>query len=129
MKKIISLVFAFSVLLVSTTSYAATWQQLGTKSVRMNGDMDIIPVTVYKGGFTKLKLTVRKSAVHINKVVVEYSNGAHDSLPIRALIAPKGESRVMDLRGGKRAIKKVTLYYRSAKDGRGTSVVTVWGRK
>ncbi len=86
-------------------------------------------VTVAEGGFRQIKIAVKKSPVNIKKLIVVYANGSRDELAIKAVIRAGGESRLIDLRGGKRVIKKIIFVYETIEKGRGKSVVTAWGRR
>jgi hypothetical protein len=120
---------AVSTLLLTTRSEADSWVKLGRRSVRLVADHDVIPVTVLKGDFRKIKLKVRENGIFIDHLVVVYSIGGVDNIPIRYHIGSGGESRVIDLRGGDRFIRSVQLYYRSVRNSKGRSEVTVYGRR
>jgi hypothetical protein len=106
---------------------AGTWRLLGQRSVRIAGDHDVIPVTVAKGTFRRIKIRVKKNGVFFNDLDVTYSNGAPDHIPIRYLIPAGGQSRTIDLRGQDRFIRSVSLSYRPVRNGKGHAIVEVWG--
>ncbi|MEZ9197454.1 hypothetical protein [Shewanella sp. 10N.286.54.B9] len=119
----------FLVLAVSIPATAAQWEKLGQRSVKRGVDKDVMHVTIANGGFRQLKIAVKKSPVNIKKIIVEYANGKRDELKLRSVISAGSESRLMDLRGGKRVIRKVTFYYETIERGRGKAIVTAWGRR
>jgi hypothetical protein len=85
-------------------------------------------VTLLRGDFRRLQIKVAGQAVFFNEVVVVYGNGAVDNIPIRTLIRAGGQSRVMDLRGGDRIIKRVELLYRSVPTSLNWASVRVYAR-
>ena len=107
---------------------AQRWEFLGERTVRDRVDHDSIPVTVARGDFRRIKLTVRGSAVRFYRVEVIYGNGAPDLIEIRALIPAGGETRVIDLRGGERVIRRVDFWYEAKSIGRRGALVRLFGR-
>jgi hypothetical protein len=107
---------------------AGDWQKLGSRSVALIGDNDVIPVTVLKGTFRKIKFKVRDNDIVINDLTVVYGTGAPDKIPLRSSIKKGAESRVIDLRGGDRVIRSIQFTYRSALNSKGRADVAVWGK-
>ncbi|WOT05656.1 DUF2541 family protein [Shewanella youngdeokensis] len=108
---------------------AAQWEMLGTRTVKRNLDKDVMQVSIAEGGFRQIKITVKRSPVNIKRIIVQYANGSLDELKVRSVIAAGGETRLLDLRGGKRAIRNITFFYETIEKGRGKSIVTAWGRR
>ena len=113
---------------MATTVSAQRWEFLGERTVRDRLDHDSIPVTVARGDFRRIKLTVRGSAVRFYRVEVIYGNGAPDVLEIRAYITAGGETRVIDLHGGERVIRRVDFWYEAKSIGRRGALVRLFGR-
>jgi hypothetical protein len=109
--------------------WAATWKLLGSRSVLLQADVDVIPVTFLQGTFTHLQLRVRGNGVYINSMVVTFTNGQTQSLPVRNFIPAGGQTRQIDLPGNRRFIRGVELRYRSQANARGRATVQLWGRK
>jgi hypothetical protein len=118
-----------AVLIAAPNASAANWEKLGERSVRLFADYDVIPVTILRGDFRRIKLAVRKNGIFINDLVVVYGTGGTDNIPIRTLIRAGGESRVIDLRGGDRIIRSVQLLYRSIPNSKGRAEVKLYGRR
>lgn len=104
------------------------WELLGRTSVGFLRDRDAIQVGRDDGDFSKIQLRVRNNAVHFDDLKVVYGNGQVDDIPIRSEIRAGGETRVIDLEGGERFIRRVELVYRSRPNFRGQAVVELWGR-
>lgn len=87
------------------------WTVLGSCKVNGNRDYDEITVTASRGDFKAVKLAVENEGIEFNRVVVHYGNGTSDRLDIRKFIPAGGETRVLDLAGGDRVVRKVSFYY------------------
>lgn len=70
-----------------------------------------------------------ENSIHIQRLTVVYGNGANDDLPVRALIQAGGKSRIIDLKGGKRDIRRVEMVFQSIRNGQGRATVEVWARR
>jgi|LauGreSBDMM110SN_4_FD.fasta_scaffold10174_3 hypothetical protein len=120
------------VLLVATPADAQfhdRWEHLGSRSVMLARDRDAIVVGMIEGHFRELQIVVRNNGVFFNEMTVIYSNGGNDSIPLRTLIPAGGRSRLIDLRGGDRFIRRIEFSYRSVPNGRGRALVEVYGRR
>jgi hypothetical protein len=126
-KKLFALLLVACSATFTTNAQAQNWVKLGDKTVRLVADHDVIPVTITRGQFRRVKFKVRNNGVFINQATVVYGNGENDVLPIRFHIAKGGESRAIDLRG--RVIRRIELSYRSVRDGDGRAVVEAWGMR
>jgi|SRR5689334_7838562 len=90
------------------------WDLLGTSHVDGAVDHDNIKVSRGEGPFRQIQLRVRYGAIEFRRVVVHYGNGASDDIPVRLRIAAGGSTRPIDLRGERRNIKSVELWYAKA---------------
>jgi hypothetical protein len=87
------------------------WEFLGKRTVKHTLDRDEIYVTRTEGKFKAIKLKVEKSPVRFRNVTVHYANGTKEEIKMRNLISAGGETRVIDLKGQKRIIKRVVFSY------------------
>ncbi len=108
--------------------FGGEWQRLGSRTVNMRADHDEIPVTAFKGAFTKLKFRVKGAPIHVKNVRIVFGNGNDQNFKIDRKFAPGTESRVLDLPGNKRVIKKIVMNYRSVQTPKGKAEVVVWGK-
>lgn len=114
---------------VVNNNNAGSWRVLGSRSVTHNADHDKLEVTGVHDSYRKLKLKVTESPLNMQKMVVDYDNGAPENIELRQNIAKGGESRVIDLRGGKRKIKAIHFWYDTKGFLNGKANVTVFGMK
>jgi hypothetical protein len=103
------------------------WIGLGCNAVDFAIDRDAIKVGRQDGTFTKLKLSVTGNPVEFTDARVVYGNGQHDTLKIRSVIRPGGETRPLDLAGKARGIDRVELLYRSLPAFKGKAKVCASG--
>jgi len=115
--------------MLSRAASAAIWVLLGSRTVNILVDHDVIPVSAAAGRFDRIQLKVKGNDLYIFDLKVVYANGGVDDIPIRSVIPQGGSSRVIDLRFGKRYIREVSMVYRRPLNARGATVVQVWGRR
>lgn len=140
--KTIKSVYTLSLLLFGimlfSSSYAYSqnvgrWEKLGERTVNLTLDRDVIRCS-HKGAFSTLRFHVDKAPVSFLRVLVRYANGTVDDLNFSQLVRPGGNSRYLDLRGSKRVIREITVYYKAEKKSPRHSnhakkaLVSVWGR-
>ena len=87
------------------------WRLLGTAHVDGSADHDNIKVSKSQGPFREIQLRVRGGAVEFQHVVVHYGNGASDEVPVAERIPAGGQTRPIDLRGERRDMRSVELWY------------------
>ena len=104
------------------------WVKLGTRIVNMHADHDEIPVTVFDGVFTKVRLKVMKAPLHLLNMNIIFGDGQHKNVVFNRNFQPGEFTRVIDLPGNKRIIKKVNLNYKSVPTAKGRAVVTLFGK-
>jgi hypothetical protein len=118
------------VLLVSALPAAAQkWVFLGQRHVTDRVEKDSIEVTASEGTFAAIRIAVKRSAVRFVRVTVIYGTGTSDDLELRDVIPAGGQSRVLDLRGGNRVIRRIEFVYEAKSLGRRGAIVEVSGRR
>lgn len=126
----------FAVLPFLLMSFSATeetagqskWRFIADKNVRYGPDHDVIHVTG-NDNYRQLKLRVTDAPLKINDMKVHFENGEVFDVAIRSEIRKGGESRVIDLPGGSRSIRKIEFWYSTVGVLKGTARVAVWGRR
>lgn len=120
---------ALGLLLVALPASAEKWVFLGQRHVTDKIDRDSIEVTASEGTFDAIRIGVKRSAVRFVKVTVVYGAGTSDELELRDAIPAGGHSRVLDLRGANRVIKRIDFVYEAKSLGRRGAIIEVSGRR
>lgn len=103
------------------------WERLGKESVSSRMDRDEMRIAS-KGFIKQLAVEVSGSAVYFDSVIVHLGNGDVLDLPIRSIVKDGERSRVMDLPGTARIVKKVIFMHQKVR-GDVKAEVILWGRK
>jgi hypothetical protein len=104
------------------------WQFIGDRKVNFLIDRDVIHVSG-NDNYRQIKLKVTDGPVHILDMDIYFKNGDKFDVSIRNRIPQGGESRVIDLPGGSRSIKKIEFWYETKGFKKGRARVAVWGRR
>ena len=104
------------------------WRLLGTSHVDGAVDHDNIKVSRSEGPFREIRLRVRGGAVEFRHVVVHYGHGGSDEIEVRQRIPAGGQTRPIDLRGERRDISSVELWYARGGRSRQRPMVDLFGR-
>lgn len=104
------------------------WEKLGQRQVGWKVDRDVIPVTIAEGAFKKIKIAIRGRKVHVLDLKVHFANGGTFDVKLRKDFAPGSESRVIDLPGAARVIKKVSVIYRKVGKRPGKATIVLFGK-
>ena len=118
--------FIFSLLFVPAA--AQNWVVLGDKTVDRRAENDTIKVKK-KGTFRKIKLQVKGNGVRFFDLKVHFENGDVLDVALTAHINRGGQTRVIDLPGGKRDIKKVVFRYKTQGVRKRKATVVLLGRR
>jgi hypothetical protein len=105
---------------------AASWVELGTRTVKAYGDADRIAVADNGGVYTKLRIAVARNGVHVERATVRFGNGESATYLFDAFVPRGSVSAPVDLPGGGRSILYVDMVYRRRAGG-GAAVVTLQG--
>jgi len=101
---------------------------LGEKEVSFRVERDDLVVGLKEGLFSRLMFEVEKNDLEMIKVQVTYGNGKSDVIPLRHFFKEDSRSRIIDLPGAKRIIRRITFFYKTTGqlvDGR--AVIKVYG--
>ena len=123
-----SLLILLSLIAVNKTA-AQKWEHLGAAKVHGHLDYDEIMVTALEGDFSAIKLFVENEGIQFERVVVHFGNGRKEEIVLRDFIPAGGESRVIDLPGRDRIIRKVVFFYKSNAATKRKGKVVLYGRR
>jgi hypothetical protein len=107
---------------------AGRWELLGVRTVTDRADHDAIAVTAAKGTFRSLQIKVEGRAVEFRDVKIHFANGDVQDVELRDVIPAGGESRIIDVEGGDRAIRSVEFRYDAQSLVGKKAVVKLFGR-
>jgi hypothetical protein len=84
---------------------------LGEAHVDGGHDHDNIKVAADLGPFRAIQIRVQESGIHFDHVIVHYRDGQSEPIQIRNFIPAGQQTRVIELPGGPRMIRRVEFYY------------------
>lgn len=123
----LAVVAALAPLALAPSVAHARWEQLGCQKVGFGVDRDVIKVGRSEGRFKAIRLRVAGNKVHMMDLKVIYADGQPDDIPVRDEIRAGGQTRPLDLKGARRAIREIQMVYRSQPSFKGEATVCVEG--
>jgi len=105
------------------------WRQIGQVKANYGGDHDEIRVSAPFDDFRKIKFRVSSADVNMDRMRITYDNGGKQEVPLKMVIREGDESRNIDLKGGKRSIRKIEFWFDTKGRFSGKAKVTVYGRR
>ena len=105
------------------------WRELGRVKAGHNGDHDRIEINGPHDSYRRLKFRVENSPLNMSKMVVVYEDGAPENIEVKNDIPKGGESRSIDLKGGKRKLKSVEFWFDTKGILNGKAEVILYGSK
>jgi hypothetical protein len=106
-----------------------SWEKLGRVTATHGADHDKIRVDGRNDDVRKLKFRVSDSPLNMHRIIVTYDNGGAERLEVRQNIPKGGETRDIDLQGGKRSIRTIEFWYDTKGLLNGKADVTAYGRR
>lgn len=135
MKNFLSIAFATAFLLGLTsvdlekTYFQKGWEHLGSRKINWGLDKDVIAVGPKAIGYTRLKIKVTGGAVNMHRMVVKYGNGEKEEIQLKHHFKKGDDSRVIDLKGGKRHIQTITFWYDTKNRSGKKAMIHVAGKR
>jgi hypothetical protein len=108
---------------------AENWELLGEKRVGFIADHDVIEVGRGEGRFRKIKIVAHDNDVDLERLRIVYGDGEPEVIDSEIRIHRGGESRVFDLTGYARSIRRIELWYHTKFKHllRGEALVQIFG--
>ncbi len=107
-----------------------SWRLLGTVQANHTADHDVIYIKGPYDFFRRIKFKVTDSPLTMMRMVVRYDDGGlPENIETRMDIPKGGESRIIDLNGGKRKLKSIEFWYDTKGIFNGKADVTLFGMK
>ncbi len=105
----------------------ADWTRLGQRWVDGVRDADVIAVGSHDGSFQRIMIVVEHSALQMNDVIVNFTDGSRFSPPTRLVFAENSRSQIIDLPGTRRSIRSVEFRYGNLPGG-GKAQTELWAQ-
>jgi len=105
-----------------------TWEIIGSRDVNYEADKDEIVATRLEGIFTSIQVRVKNAPINMQKLELKYGNGEIQEIDLRNNFAANSESKVIDLPGNKRVIRRAVFWYDTKNISERKGVVELWGR-
>ena len=102
---------------ISEKSDVGGWVKLGTQTVSPGADYDELNITEATETFNRLKIKVLKAPVYIRNIHVIYEDNTSEGHIIKRNFKKGEASRILDLVGYERIIKKVIFNYSRRNSG------------
>jgi hypothetical protein len=141
MKKTISLIAIMALMLCTIVLEAqvvkqprpgatGSWRLLGTVQANFSADHDKIVVAGPYDYFRRLKFKVTGAGINMIRMIVTYDGGGTpEKIDLRFDIPEGGESRIIDLKGGRRKLRTVEFWYDTKGIFQGKANLTLFGIK
>ena len=133
MKQLSVLLLLFTLSLFNcTTAQNATradWRFIADKWVNYGLDHDAIHLGDLKDDFRQIKIRVTDAPLKIYDMKVHYDNGDVQDVSLKLLFRQGEESRVIDLNGGLRHLRKIEFWYETKGVRKGKARIAVWGKR
>jgi hypothetical protein len=104
------------------------WELLGQSEVDFKNDHDQIDVGRKEGKFKQLEVRFKNAPIEVSNMVVTFGNDETFKPQLRYKFTEKSTSRVIDLPGERRTIKRIDFNYKSTNRREGKGTVEVLGR-
>lgn len=105
------------------------WHKIGETKVDFTKDRDEV-IVMGADRFASMKFKVTDAPIDITDVEVYYESGDNQKINLGSAIKAPGESRVVDLNGGERSIKKIVFMYKTIPNYKDKKAhVEIWGNK
>jgi hypothetical protein len=105
------------------------WHKIGETTVRFQKERDEILV-MGADKFASLKFKVTEAPIDLTSLEVYYESGDRQDIMVNMPIQAPGESRVIDINGGERSLKKIVFVYKTLPNRKDTKAhVEIWGFK
>jgi hypothetical protein len=111
------------------TSDKTDWQKIGETTVNFNTDRDEITVNG-ADKFAAIKFKVMDEPIYLTSLEAYFDDGNKQDINVNFPVKPQGESRVIELDGGERDLKKIVFVYKTIANRKDLEAhVEVWGLK
>jgi hypothetical protein len=111
------------------SSAKGTWVKLGKLNASKDAEHDRLTINGHNDDFRALKFHVSNAPLNLHRVIVTYDSGAPEQLQVKQQIPKGGDTREIDLNGGKRSLRTIEFWYDTRGGQDGKAEVTVFARR
>ena len=104
------------------------WELLGQREVDFRNDHDQIDVGRSEGRYRQIEVRVKNAPIEVSNMVVTFGNDETFKPKLRHKFTEGSGSRIIDLPGERRTIKRIDFNYKSINRREGKGTVEVRGR-
>lgn len=105
------------------------WHKIGETKVDFTKEREEV-IVMGADKFASIKFKVTEAPIDLTSIEVFYESGDNQMVSIGYPIKAPGESRLIDLNGGERSIKKIVLMYKTIPNYKDKKAhVEIWGNK
>ena len=105
------------------------WHKIGKTTVDFSKEKEEISV-LGADRFAKIKFKVEKAPINLISLEVYFESGDKQDIVVNSKIKAPGESRVIDLNGGERSLKRIVFVYKTMPNNKDKKAqVEIWGLK
>jgi hypothetical protein len=105
------------------------WHKIGETTVNFEKDKDEV-VVMLADKFAKVKFKVTDAPIELVSCEIYYEGGNNQTVMLNAPLKTMGESRIIELDGKERDLKKIVFVYKTAPNSKDKKAhVEIWGLK
>lgn len=105
------------------------WHKIGETKVDFKKESDEI-VVWFADRFDAIKFKVKDAPVEFTSMDVYFESGDVQNVMLNATIKAPGETRIIDLKGGERNLKKIVFVYKTLPNRKDEKAhIELWGLK
>jgi hypothetical protein len=105
------------------------WHKIGETTVNFKKEREEILV-LGADRFASVRFKVTEAPIDLTELEVYYESGDNQVIKVNEQIKEAGESKVIDLNGGERSLKKIVFVYKTLPNRKDIKAhVEIWGLK
>lgn len=120
---------AFTAFLSVAHAQRGDWRFVADKWVNYGVDHDVILFGDLKDDFRQIKLRITDAPLHMYDMKIYFDNGDVQDVALKNNFRQGDETRVIDLAGGLRHLRKIEFWYETKGVRKGKARVAVWGKR
>jgi hypothetical protein len=105
------------------------WHKIGSTNVNFKTEREEV-IVMGADRFASIKFKVEDAPISLVSAEIYYESGDSQNIPLAFDIKSPGESRVIDLNGGERSLKKIVFVYKTLPNRKDEKAhIEIWGYK